>query len=527
MEIEDNKTSPNPLLDKSKIPSGGEGERQSLTKGREGKGEVVRVRYAPSPTGAPHIGNLRTALFNWLWARHNDGKFILRVEDTDQEREVENGLELIMGSLKFLGMDWDEGPDIGGPFGPYHQSERLEIYQKYAEELLAKGAAYYCYCTPQELEQMRKEQQARGEPSRYDRRCRWLTPEQRATREREGRPRVIRLAVPLEGQTTLHDFVHGDITIDNRNVDDQILMKSDGFPTYHMAVVVDDHLMQITHIIRGDEWIPSFPKHILLYQAFGWEPPMIGHVPNVLGPDKRKLSKRHGATSVAQFREQGYLPEALLNFMALLGWAYDDHTELFTRNQLIELFTLDKIGDSPAVFDMTKLEWMNGHYIRALDVEDFTDRLMPFLERAGLNPDRATVRKIAPLVQDRIKRLDEIVGKADFFFKDQIEYDAKLLLGPKMTPAESLNALRTAGEVLEGLASFDNEAQMEYELRAAADRLGLKPAQFLGILRVAITGKTVTPPLIGTMMILGRAKTMQRIREALTKLESMVAGAPA
>lgn len=491
------------------------------------KGEDVRVRFAPSPTGAPHIGNLRTALFNWLWARHTGGKFILRVEDTDQAREVENGLELIMQSLQFLGLDLDEGPDIGGAYGPYHQSERLELYHQYAEELLAKGAAYYCYCTPEELEQRRKEQQARGEPSRYDRRCRWLTPEQRTEREREGRPRVIRLAVPLTGETTLHDFIHGDITIENKNVDDQVLIKSDGFPTYHMAVVVDDHLMKITHVMRGDDWIPSFPKHILLYQAFGWEPPLHGHVPNVLGPDKKKLSKRHGATSVTQFRDAGYLPEAVLNFLALLGWSYDDRTELFARNQLIELFSLEHIGNSPAVFDSTKLDWMNGHYIRTLDLEDLTDRLMPFLERRGLHPDRAMVRAIVPLVQDRLKRLDEIVERTDFFFQDTLEYDPKLLIGQKLNAAESLQALRTAGEVLSGLVSFDDEAQMEFELRAAAERLGLKPAQFLGILRVAVTGKTITPPLVGTIQILGRERTMQRIQQALTSLENMVAGATA
>lgn len=491
--------------------------------------DTVRVRYAPSPTGAPHIGNLRTALFNWLWARHAGaaGKFILRVEDTDQAREVENGLELILESLKFLGLDWDEGPDIGGPYGPYRQSERLPIYQEYGQELVAKGAAYYCYCTPERLEQMRLEQQARGEPTRYDRRCRWYTPEERARHEAAGEPRVIRLAVPLTGTTTLRDFIHGGITIDNEGVDDQVLLKSDGFPTYHMAVVVDDHLMRITHVMRGDDWIPSFPKHILLYQAFGWEPPEHGHVPNVLGPDKKKLSKRHGASSVVQFREAGYLPEALVNFLALLGWSYDDHTELFTREQLIELFTLDKIGKSPAVFDHAKLEWMNGYYIRALDLEDLTDRLIPFLERAGLNPDRRTLREIAPLVQDRLKRLDEIAAKVDFIFQDTLEYDPRLLVGQKMSPGDSLKALRAAGEVLEGLATFDDEARMDSELRAAAERLGLKQGQFFGILRVAVTGKTVTPPLIGTIRVLGREKSMPRIQQALVSLERMTAGTPA
>ncbi|OQY96899.1 MAG: glutamate--tRNA ligase [Chloroflexi bacterium UTCFX4] len=483
---------------------------------------TIRVRYAPSPTGAPHIGNLRTALFNWLWARHNDGKFILRVEDTDQAREVDNGLELIMESLRFLGMDWDEGPDIGGAYGPYHQSERLAIYKKYADELIEKGAAYYCYCTPDELKQMRQEQEARGEPTRYDRRCRYLTAEQRAEREAKGLPRVVRLAVPLEGSTTLPDFIHGDITIPNADVDDQVLMKSDGFPTYHMAVVVDDHLMEITHVMRGDEWISSFPKHILLYNAFGWTPPQFGHMPVVLGPDKKKLSKRHGATSITQFRDEGYLVEALVNFMALLGWAYDGERELFSRDELIQAFTLDHIHSSPAVFDRTKLDWMNGYYIRGLETGDLAERLLPFLTRAGIEADLETVKKIAPLVQERLKRLDEFPQLVDFIFQDEISYDPKLLIGNKMNAADSLNALRHAGEVLDNFASFDDEHALEHELRAASEKLGLKPAQFFGILRVAVTGKTVTPPLVGTMKVMGKEKVMERVGRALRLLEGML-----
>lgn len=481
---------------------------------------TVRVRYAPSPTGAPHIGNLRTALFNWLWARHNHGKFILRVEDTDQAREVENGLELIMESLKFLGMDWDEGPDIGGAYGPYHQSERLAIYKTHADELVERGAAYRCYCTNEELAQMRAAQEARGEPTRYDRRCRWLTAEQRAAREAEGRAYVIRLAVPLEGSTTLPDFIHGDITIPNESVDDQVLMKSDGFPTYHLAVVVDDHLMEITHVMRGDEWISSFPKHILLYNAFGWTPPQFGHVPVVLGPDKKKLSKRHGATSIIQFRDEGYLVEALLNFMTLLGWAYDGQRELFTRQELIEHFSLEHIHAAPAVFDRTKLDWMNGYYIRGLETGDLAARLLPFLTRARIEADLETTKKIAPLVQERLKRLDEIAPLVDFLFQEKIAYDAKTLVGPKMSAAESLHALRTAGEILDGMP-FDDAEKMEHALRAAGERLGLKPAQFFGVLRNAVSGKTVTPPLIGVLQILGKEKTRARIGDALTGLEKM------
>lgn len=483
---------------------------------------IVRVRYAPSPTGAPHIGNLRTALFNWLWARHNHGKFILRVEDTDQAREVENGLELIMESLKFLGMEWDEGPDIGGAYGPYHQSERLPIYQKYAQALIEKGAAYYCYCTQERLEEMRAQQSARGEPRRYDRRCRWLSEQECAEREAQGLPRVVRLAVPLTGSTTLHDFIHGDITIPNDTVDDQVLLKSDGFPTYHLAVVVDDHLMEITHVMRGDEWISSFPKHILLYNAFGWTPPQFGHVPVVLGPDKKKLSKRHGATSIIQFRDEGYLVEALLNFMTLLGWAYDGQRELFTRQELIEHFSLKHIHPSPAVFDRAKLDWMNGHYVRELERGDLAQRLLPFMTRAGITTDVETMKKIAPLVQDRMKRLDEIAPLVDFIFQEKIAYAPPTLVGPKMSAPESLRALRAAGEILDGM-SFDDAEKMELALRAAGEQLGLKPAQFFGVLRNAVSGKTVTPPLIGVMQILGKEKTMARVNDALAQLETLVA----
>ncbi len=483
----------------------------------------VRVRYAPSPTGAPHIGNLRTALFNWLWARHNHGKFILRVEDTDQAREVDNGLELIMESLRFLGMDWDEGPDIGGAYGPYHQSERLEIYKKYADELIENGAAYFCYCTPEELADMRAAQEARGEATRYDRRCRWLTPAQCAEREAKHLPRVVRLAVPLEGSTTLPDFVHGDITIPNETVDDQVLMKSDGFPTYHMAVVVDDHLMEITHVMRGDEWISSFPKHILLYNAFGWTPPQFGHMPVVLGPDKKKLSKRHGATSVLNFRDEGYLVEALVNFMTLLGWAYDGQRELFTRQELIEYFSLAHIHSSPAVFDRAKLDWMNGEYIRRLETGDLAARLLPFLTRAGIAADLETMKKIAPLVQERMKRLDEIAPLVDFMFAEKISYEPQTLLGPKMNAADSLRALRAASEILDGM-NFDDAEKLEQALRAAGEQLGLKPAQFFGVLRNAVSGKTVTPPLIGVLQILGKEKTMARVNDALAQLENMIGG---
>jgi glutamyl-tRNA synthetase len=477
----------------------------------------VRVRFAPSPTGAPHVGNIRTALFCYLWARHTGGKFILRIEDTDQAREVENGLELILESLRVLGLQWDEGPDIGGPYGPYEQSKRLSIYKEHAERLIAQGRAYYCYCTEERLAQMRAEQKARGEQTRYDYHCRYLTDAERAAYERAGAPKVVRLAVPREGKTTLHDFIHGDLTIENEKVDDQVLLKSDGFPTYHLAVVVDDHLMKISHVMRGDDWIPSFPKHVLLYQAFGWDIPPHGHLPNVLGPDKKKLSKRHGATSVMQFCNDGYLPEALLNFLARLGWSYDDKTEVFSRQQLIELFTLDKIEHAPAIFDLTKLDWLNGYYLRALSDDEFAARTAPFLPAA----DETTRRLLAPLVKERIKKLSEIPALVDFLFVEEVEYDARLLIGKGMDTATARAALHAAQATLEKYAAFDDEEKIEAELRADAEKLGMKNLQFFGALRVAITGKTASPPLMRSIRILGREKTLRRIARALTMLDQL------
>ncbi len=477
----------------------------------------TRVRFAPSPTGAPHVGNIRTALFDYLWARHTGGKFILRVEDTDQAREVENGLELILESLRYLGITWDEGPDVGGAYGPYEQSKRLPIYKRHADQLIAQGVAYHCYCTEERLEQMRKVQRARGEQTRYDYRCRYLSPEERAANERAGLPKVVRLAVPPEGKTTLHDFIRGDLTIENKNVDDQVLLKSDGFPTYHLAVVVDDHLMKISHVMRGDDWIPSFPKHVLLYQAFGWEIPPHGHVPMVTGADKKKLGKRHGSTSVLQFRNDGYLPEALLNFLARLGWSLDDKTEIFARQQLIDAFTLDKIERAPAIFDYGKLDWLNGYYIRELPDDELAARALPFIPQA----DPAMLRALVPLFKPRIKKLNEIAALVDFFFEQDLEYDPQLLIGKDADAATARAALRAAHATLEKYpeGAFDDEEKIEAELRADAERLGMKNLPFFGALRVAVTGKTVSPPLMSSMRLLGREKTLRRIARAIVMLE--------
>ncbi|MEW5717240.1 MAG: glutamate--tRNA ligase, partial [Chloroflexota bacterium] len=325
----------------------------------------------------------------------------------------------------------------------------------------------------------------------------------------------VRLAVPREGSTTLHDFIRGDIQIENKNVDDQVLLKSDGFPTYHLAVVVDDHLMKISHVLRGEEWIPSFPKHVLLYQAFGWEIPPHGHLPTVLAPDKKKLSKRHGATSVLQFRNDGYLPEALLNFLARLGWSLDDKSEIFARQQLIDAFTLDKIERAPAIFDYGKLDWLNGYYIRELPDDELAARALPFIPQA----DPATLRALAPLFKPRIKKLNEIAALVDFFFEQDLEYDPQLLIGKDADAATACAALRAAHATLEKYPAFDDEEKIEAELRGDAEKLGMKNLSFFGALRVAVTGKTVSPPLMNSMRLLGREKTLRRIARAIVLLE--------
>jgi glutamyl-tRNA synthetase len=480
---------------------------------------TVRVRYAPSPTGAPHIGNIRTALFTWLFARHHGGKFIVRVEDTDQKREVDNGLELILESLRWLGIDWDEGPDIGGPFEPYHQSERLPLYKQWADWLVEHGHAYQCYCSAERLEQMRKEQEARKQPSGYDRKCRFLSDAERKEKAQAGIVPTIRLAVPLLGATTYHDLIHGDITVDNKGIDDQVLLKSDGFPTYHLAVVVDDHAMQITHITRGDDWIPSAPKHVLLYRAFGWQMPELAQLPMIMGPDRKKLSKRHGSTSVIQFRDEGYLPEALTNFLARLGWSYDDKTEIFSRDELTRYFDLSKVQASPAVFDHDKLNWLNGHYLRELDPLELAKRIRPFLDAAQLEVDNAVLLKLIPLVQIRIKTLQEAVTLTDFFFTELVHPTREQLLGKAFAaePEQARAALQATSETLKTLAPFDAPT-IETTLRTKSDELGLKAGNYFTLLREAITAKSVTPPLFDTMAILGKERTLARLTHALKVL---------
>ena len=486
---------------------------------------TVRVRFAPSPTGYLHVGGARTALFDWLFARQHNGAFILRIEDTDRKRYEPEAVGNILESLRWLGLEWDEGPEVGGDYGPYYQSQRLDLYQKYAQQLVDSGHAYRCYCSPERLDHIRDEQRRRGEPDvGYDRHCRYLTAKDRAEYEAQGIVPVVRFKVPLEGQTSFHDVLHGDITVDNASLDDLVLLKSDGYPTYHLANVVDDHLMEISHIMRADEWLPSVPKHILMYQAFGWEPSVFAHLPIILSPTgKGKLSKRHGGVAVHEFQQEGYLPEAMVNFLARVGWAYDDKTEFFTRQELIEKFSLEGVNKSPAAFSYDKLAWMNGVYIRELSQDALYERLIPFLA-SGLGMEerelreRNEAREIVPLIQERLKKLTDAVELVDFFFVAQISYQPSLLVGQKMTATESLAALQKARETLAALPDFEEET-LERALRDLAGALGLKAGQLFGIIRVAVTGKKVAPPLFGTLSVLGRGRVLERLDHAEEALE--------
>ena len=487
--------------------------------------QPVRVRFAPSPTGFLHVGGARTALFNWLFARHTGGAFIIRIEDTDMNRKVEGSVEYHVEGLKWLGLDWDEGPGVGGEYEPYFQSQRLELYQKAAKQLIAQGDAYYCYCSPERLDAMRKAQMERKQPSGYDRLCRSLTPQKRAAKEAQGIKPVVRFKVPLEGQIRFHDLIYGDVVFENSNIDDFVMLKSDGYPTYHLANVVDDHAMKISHVMRAEEWLSSTPRHLMMYKAFGYEPPQFAHVPDVLGNDRRKLSKRHGDVSILEYREHGYLPETMLNFLALLGWSLDDKTDLITRRQLIDNFSLERIGKTGGIFNIEKLDWMNGVYIRSLTIDDLTKRVLPFLDK-GLPEsikrplDVDYVRRVMPLIQERAKKLTEVPGLVKFFFVEELIYDPALLIAKNMTPESTHKALEVSLQRMKQLLSY-NEGTLEILLRPLAEELGLKAGQLFSVLRTAVTGETATPPLFQTMVVLGKDRCLRRIDEAVSKLKKL------
>jgi glutamyl-tRNA synthetase len=490
---------------------------------------AVRVRFAPSPTGFQHIGGFRTALFDWLFARHTGGRFLLRIEDTDTARTVPGAIDALIGGFRWLGMDWDEGPIAGGPVGPYHQTQRRDIYLGYTARLLASGHVYRCFCSAERLQQVRDERQRRGEPPRYDRHCRHLSPDALTARLDAGDPYVVRLAVPEDGVTRVQDVLRGEISFENANLDDAVLLKSNGYPTYHQANVIDDHLMGITHVIRAEEWISSAPLHLLLYQALGWQPPLFAHVPDVLGSDgKGKLSKRHGAIPLLEYRDLGHLPEAVLNYMALLGWSYDEKTDVLSREQLIEAFSLDRVGTSAARYDQERLLWLNGVYIRRLSPDELTARTLPFLDRpqaeGGLPDsvsrplDRGYVTRVLLLEQDRMKTLADAPAMTEFFFVPSIIFAPESLVAKNMTREQARDGLRRALALLVGVAEWEALA-LEAPLRGLVAEMGLKPVQLFTTLRVAVTGRTISPPLFETMAVLGREGTLTRLRSALAALD--------
>ena len=459
--------------------------------------EPVRVRFAPSPTGRFHIGGARTALYDYLLARKLGGQFILRIEDTDLKRFDPAAEPEIMESLRWLGMEWDEGPDIGGPSGPYRQSERKAIYTEYAETLVADQFAYRCFCTSERLSLMRQEQQRLKLPPRYDGLCRALEPEEAERRVRNGEPYVIRFKTPRSGTTTAVDLIRGPISVENREIDDYILLKSNGLPVYHLAAMVDDHLMGITHVLRSAEWLPTLPLHVLIYQAFGWEQPVWVHLSLFLNPSgKGKMSKRFAmdakgsAFSVypLDLRQMGYIPEAVVNWIALMGWSMDDHTEVFDMAELVQGFSLEKLTPSAAAVNYTKLDHFNGVHIRALAADDLARRLLPFFQAAEPTATLEALQPIVPLIQDRIRTLDEAVDLAGFFFRPAITPSADELPGKDMTPAQAAAALRQVATALGQLPVFETEP-IEQVLRALATDLGLSAGQLFGSIRIAVTGQ--------------------------------------
>jgi len=488
----------------------------------------ARTRFAPSPTGRSHIGSARTALYDYLLARQTGGQFVLRIEDTDRRRFVPGAEAELMEGLRWLGITWDEGPDIGGPYGPYRQSERGDVYRRQADELVRRGHGYPCFCSSERLAQVRQEQQKRKQPPRYDGLCRDLPASRAQARIDAGEPHVIRFRTPREGTTTAVDLLRGPIQFENANIDDYILLASDGHPLYHLAAMTDDRLMEITHVLRSSEWLPTFPLHVMIVRALEWPEPVWVHLSVFLNPTgKGKMSKRHSGDPkageksiyVGDLREMGYLPEAVVNWIALMGWSYDDHTEQFSLAELIEKFSLEKLTPSPAAINYGKLDHFNGVYIRQLPAEDLAGRLRPFFEAAGVTVDRPDLNDIVPLIQERIRTLDEAVDIAGFFYRSEIDPAPDLLVGKGMTPAQSAQAARRAGALLEGMPDF-SPATAEAPLRALADELGLSAGQLFGILRIAVTGQPVSPPLLESMEILGRALVLERIDRAVGALES-------
>ena len=491
------------------------------------KNKPARVRFAPSPTGYLHLGGARTALYDYLLARQTDGAFILRIEDTDQKRYMEEAEKDFIEAMEWLGLSWDEGPVQGGPFGPYRQSKRKAIYQQYARQLIDQGHAYPCFCSQERLEKIREEQLTANQNPRYDGRCRQLDPEQARQRVQQGEEHVIRLKTPRQGTTTAEDLLRGEITVENETLDDIILIKSNGLPVYHLAAMVDDHLMEITHVIRGSEWLPTFPLHKIIYDAFGWEEPTWVHLSVFLKPDgKGKMSKRDAEEAqqsgqpifIKDMEDLGYLPETVVNWIALMGWSYDDKTEFFTLEDLIEKFSLDKLNPSPAAINFSKLDHFNGLHIRNLSVEEFSQRLIPYFERAGYQVDEEILPQVAAAIQTRTKKLTEAPDMAGFFFQDEVDLALDRMVSDKMPPPRAASACQRLITLFSSVPEITPETS-EQPLRDLAEEMGLKAGHIFGLLREALTGQRVSPPLFDIMEILGKEEVITRLQKAADALE--------
>ncbi len=489
----------------------------------------VRVRYAPSPTGLQHIGGVRTAIFNYFFARANGGKFILRIEDTDRERYNDESLDDLYKTLNWLGIEWDEGPDKDGGVGPYVQSERFDIYKEYTRKLIDSGNAYYCFCTSERLDQIREEQKkSKSKNQGYDRHCSNLSEDEIKRNLENGKSHVVRFRIPVEGKTTLTDPVMGEITRKNRDVSpDPIILKSDGYPTYHLANVIDDHKMAITHVLRAQEWIPTAPLHILLYKAFGWEVPTYCHLPLVVGKDGSKLSKRHGSTSVIEFREGGYLPESIINYISLLGWSFDDSREFFSKEDLKNIFTLKKINKAPAVFDYRKLDWFNGQYIRMKDEKELKGILLPILIKDKIVSTPPTDKEqeifdgVFPIIRERLKKTTDVSEIVKFLFSDLSSWNTDDAVPKKMDKAGTVEMLKLSKTLLEGFKSRTVE-ENEDLFHKAAEEKGVKLGQLMQPLRVAVTGTKMSPPMFESISLLGIEKAVQRINSLINQIETEI-----
>ncbi len=482
----------------------------------------IRVRFAPSPTGYLHIGGARTALFNWLFAKSQGGKLILRIEDTDIERLKEDSVSQILTSLKWLGLSWDEGPEVGGDYGPYYQSERLDIYRKICQELVDSGKAYYCFCSAEDLEKQREKQRALKQPFHYARTCRDIPPEEAKKRVEAGEKYSVRIKLPASGPITVHDMIHGDVTFDFNQFDDFVIMKTNGIPTYNFAVVVDDHMMHITHVLRAEEHLSNTPKQIVLYEALGYEVPQFGHMPMILAPDRSKLSKRHGATSVEEFRDKGYVHQAIINYLTLLGWAPGNDQEIFTLKDTVKAFDFSKMSKKAAVYDVKKLTWLNGQYLSSLPLREIADASVPFFKKAGLIDDnylpahQEYFDHLVDVVRVRVKTLEEVADASAYFFKDVESYDEKG--AAKFFKPEAAELLQKCYDALAALEVFDLKTTEDAYNKLAED-LGLSLGKVIHPTRLALTGRTFSPGMFDVMVLLGKEKTLARLQQAIAYIK--------